>query len=47
MDAYEAPTLTEIGTLHENTLAGKVLGRSDGFTFQGANIGEVTDPVAS
>lgn len=47
MDAYEAPTLTEIGTLHDVTLAGKINGRTDGFTFQGNNIGEPADPIAS
>lgn len=35
---YEAPTIAEIGTLHELTLQGKQFGATDGFTFQGQSI---------
>lgn len=45
--SYEAPAVVEIGTVHELTLTPKVLNRTDGFTFQGANIGQDADPVAS
>ena len=44
---YETPALSEIGTVHELTLAEKVNQRTDGYTFQGNNVGLPTDPVAS
>ena len=38
-ERYEAPEVTEIGSVHEITLTEKVVGLDDGFTFQGASIG--------
>lgn len=38
-DTYVAPTVIELGTLHELTLnCDKSYGQSDGFTFQGQSI---------
>lgn len=45
--SYEAPAVVEIGSVHELTLRHKILRRTDGFTFQGDNVGRHTDPVAS
>jgi hypothetical protein len=36
---YERPTITEIGTLHDLTLAAKFLNSSDGDTIGGVPIG--------
>jgi hypothetical protein len=38
-DAYEAPQLVEIGTLHELTLQDKDFGGDDGLSFLGQTIG--------
>lgn len=38
MEEYEAPTIVEIGSLHELTLQDKELGETDGFTFEGQPI---------
>ena len=35
---YQAPVLHVLGSLHSLTLQDKTLGKSDGFTFQGAPI---------
>jgi hypothetical protein len=41
-EPYEAPLLTELGSVWERTLNGcwwgKELGGSDGFTFMGINV---------
>lgn len=40
-DAYEAPQIVEIGSVHELTLTGPVpkeFGGGDGFTFMGIGI---------
>lgn len=35
---YEAPSLSELGTVHSLTLTDKKYGESDGYTFMGTAI---------
>lgn len=39
-ETYEAPKVVEIGSVHELTLTPKFFRLDDGFTLQGASIGQ-------